>query len=43
MIECFFDCSSPWTWLAFRNISVNRLAEVCGALQLSLEDDDGEE
>ncbi len=20
MIECFFDCSSPWTWLAFRNL-----------------------
>lgn len=20
MIEFFFDCSSPWTWLAFRNI-----------------------
>ena len=19
-IECFFDCSSPWTWLAFRNL-----------------------
>ncbi len=19
-IECFFDCSSPWTWLGFRNI-----------------------
>lgn len=19
-IECFFDCSSPWTWLSFRNI-----------------------
>ena len=22
MIECFFDCSSPWTWLAFRNLRV---------------------
>ena len=22
MIECFFDCSSPWTWLAFRNLQV---------------------
>ena len=20
MIEFFFDCSSPWTWLAFRNV-----------------------
>src|SRR5512137_2990487 len=20
MIECFFDCSSPWTWLAFHNL-----------------------
>jgi len=20
MIEFFFDCSSPWTWLAFRNL-----------------------
>jgi 2-hydroxychromene-2-carboxylate isomerase len=20
MIDCFFDCSSPWTWLAFRNL-----------------------
>ena len=20
MIECFFDCSSPWTWLGFRNL-----------------------
>ena len=20
MLECFFDCSSPWTWLAFRNL-----------------------
>ena len=20
MIECFFDCSSPWTWLAFRKL-----------------------
>ena len=20
MIECFFDCSSPWTWLGFHNI-----------------------
>jgi len=20
MIECFFDCSSPWTWLAYRNL-----------------------
>ena len=20
MIECFFDCSSPWTWLAFNNL-----------------------
>jgi 2-hydroxychromene-2-carboxylate isomerase len=20
MIECFFDCSSPWTWLAFRQL-----------------------
>lgn len=20
MIECFFDLSSPWTWLAFRNL-----------------------
>ena len=20
MIECFFDCSSPWTWLAFREL-----------------------
>ena len=20
MIECFFDISSPWTWLAFRNL-----------------------
>jgi 2-hydroxychromene-2-carboxylate isomerase len=20
MIECFFDCSSPWTWLGFRNV-----------------------
>ena len=20
MIECFFDCSSPWTYLAFHNI-----------------------
>jgi len=20
MIEFFFDCSSPWTWLAFHNI-----------------------
>jgi 2-hydroxychromene-2-carboxylate isomerase len=19
-IECFFDCSSPWTWLGFRNL-----------------------
>ncbi len=20
MIECFFDCSSPWTWLAFHHL-----------------------
>jgi 2-hydroxychromene-2-carboxylate isomerase len=20
MIECFFDCSSPWTWLGFRKL-----------------------
>lgn len=20
MIECYFDCSSPWTWLAFHNL-----------------------
>jgi 2-hydroxychromene-2-carboxylate isomerase len=20
MIECFFDCSSPWTWLGFHNV-----------------------
>ena len=20
MIECYFDCSSPWTWLAFRRL-----------------------
>ncbi len=20
MIECFFDCASPWTWLAFRKL-----------------------
>jgi 2-hydroxychromene-2-carboxylate isomerase len=20
MIECYFDCSSPWTWLGFRNL-----------------------
>ena len=20
MIECFFDCASPWTWLAFHNL-----------------------
>lgn len=20
MIECFFDCSSPWTWLGFHNL-----------------------
>ena len=20
MIEFFFDCSSPWTWLAFHNL-----------------------
>ena len=20
MIECFFDCSSPWTYLAFHNL-----------------------
>ena len=20
MIECFFDCSSPWTWLGFRGL-----------------------
>jgi len=20
MIECFFDCSSPWTWLGFRSL-----------------------
>ena len=20
MIECFFDCSSPWTWLAFHKL-----------------------
>ncbi len=20
MIECYFDCSSPWTWFAFRNL-----------------------
>ena len=20
MIECFFDCSRPWTWLAFHNL-----------------------
>ena len=25
MIECFFDLSSPWTWLAFRNLQ--RIAE----------------
>jgi len=28
MIECFFDCSSPWTWLAFRNL--RRLAAELG-------------
>jgi 2-hydroxychromene-2-carboxylate isomerase len=28
MIECFFDCSSPWTWLAFRNL--RRLAVELG-------------
>ncbi|MCY7304910.1 MAG: 2-hydroxychromene-2-carboxylate isomerase [Rhodoferax sp.] len=22
MIECFFDCSSPWTYLAFHNLQV---------------------
>ena len=20
VIECFFDCSSPWTWIGFRNL-----------------------
>jgi 2-hydroxychromene-2-carboxylate isomerase len=20
MIDCYFDCSSPWTWLAYRNL-----------------------
>ncbi len=28
MIECFFDCSSPWTWLGFRNL--RRLAAELG-------------
>jgi len=28
MIECFFDCSSPWTWLGFRNLQP--LAAECG-------------
>ena len=28
MIEFFFDCSSPWTYLAFHNIQ--RLAKECG-------------
>lgn len=28
MIECYFDCSSPWTWLGFRNL--RRLAAELG-------------
>ena len=20
MIDCYFDCSSPWTWLGFRSL-----------------------